>query len=219
MRAILGTPGAPGSAYMLVLRGLDSVEYLKYHAKEYPTWGCLVFPEDKMRGVDIEEFSLGETIKYSPIHQLFSDLKYAYISDEHLLKWVRKKFPPFDEDDDPATCCADTLKRELPFLVEAPLTGYPRVSSLDTLGAEQAVSRYEFEKLGRMALEKEAYTHALSAIFKQIRDNASKYVQYTTYERPDGSFIVRTVLAVGKWEFESLGASGFKPAPPADDFH
>lgn len=97
MRAILGKPDCQGSSYILVLRGLLDVAtlvYFNYHAKKYPTWGCLVFPDEG------EMLPSLEGIVLSPIHRVFADEEYVYVSDGTLIKWVKELFPPFSEDEE-----------------------------------------------------------------------------------------------------------------------
>lgn len=95
MRAILGVPDCPDSSYILVLRGFGNatLEYFRYHVKKYPTWGCLVFPND--RGPIPPPISL--TTEVSPIHRIFEEKYFA--SDTEIIKWVKESFPPFSEDE------------------------------------------------------------------------------------------------------------------------
>lgn len=71
MRAILGKPDFQDSAYILVLRGLDfqAVDYLRYHIQNYPTWGCLIFPDMG------EEYMSSEILSAKPtsIHRIFTE--------------------------------------------------------------------------------------------------------------------------------------------------
>lgn len=96
MRAILGKPDCPDSSYILVLRGIDmdSAEYFARHVKEYPTWGCLVFPDVGERLM--VPFTVGNT----SIHKRFAGTGYSAVSDENLIKWVKETFPPFIEDEE-----------------------------------------------------------------------------------------------------------------------
>lgn len=100
MRAILGRTNCPDSSYILVLRGLNhlAIKYFHYHVKKYPTWGCLVFPDEG------EILSSPESIVASPIHRVFVDEGYVYVSDGTLITWVKKVFPPFSEDEMESSC-------------------------------------------------------------------------------------------------------------------
>lgn len=100
MRAILGKPDCPDSSYLLVLRGLDlwAIKYFYSHIKKYPTWGCLVFPEEGGSS------PLPEGLVSSPIHKVFVDKRYVSVSDGTLIKWVKKAFPPFSEDEMESSC-------------------------------------------------------------------------------------------------------------------
>lgn len=99
MRAILGKPDCPDSSYILVLRGLDlwAIKYFHSHVKKYPTWGCLVFPEEG--GI-----LSSEGLVCSSIHRVFADERYASVSDGTLIKWVKEAFPPFSEDEMESSC-------------------------------------------------------------------------------------------------------------------
>lgn len=96
MRSILGKPDCPDSAYILVLRGIMeyTLEYFSHHVKEYPTWGCLVFPDE-----DEKLISPG-TLASTPIHKVFVEEKYVSVSDDTLIKWVKEAFPPFHDDEE-----------------------------------------------------------------------------------------------------------------------
>lgn len=100
MRAILGKPDCPDSSYILVLRGLDlwAIKYFHSHVKKYPTWGCLVFPDEG------EMLSSPEGLVSSPIHKVFVDERYVSVSDGTLIKWVKEAFPPFSEDEMESSC-------------------------------------------------------------------------------------------------------------------
>lgn len=100
MRAILGKPDCPDSSYILVLRGLNhlAIKYFHSHVKKYLTWGCLVFPDEG------EMPSLPEGLVSSPIHKVFVDEKYTFVSDGTLIKWVKEAFPPFSEDEMESSC-------------------------------------------------------------------------------------------------------------------
>lgn len=100
MRAILGKPDCPDSSYILVLRGLDhlAIEYFHSHVKKYPTWGCLVFPDEG------EILSSPEGLVSSPIHKVFVEGRYVSVSDGTLIKWVKEAFPPFSEDEMESSC-------------------------------------------------------------------------------------------------------------------
>lgn len=100
MRAILGKPDCPDFSYILVLRGLDhlAIKYFHSHVEKYPTWGCLVFPDEG------EAPPLLKDIVFSPIHKIFADEKYVSVSDGTLIKWVKEAFPPFSEDEMESSC-------------------------------------------------------------------------------------------------------------------
>lgn len=100
MRAILGKPDCPDSSYILVLRGLNhlAIKYFHSHIKKYPTWGCLVFPDEG------EILSSPEGLVSSPIHRVFIDERYVSVSDGTLIKWVKEAFPPFSEDEMESSC-------------------------------------------------------------------------------------------------------------------
>lgn len=95
MKAILGKPDCPDSSYILVLRGLTipTLDYFYYHVKRYPTWGCLVFPDEG------EILEASEDIVSTPIHRILYEIGYTRVSDETIIKWVKEAFPPFSEDD------------------------------------------------------------------------------------------------------------------------
>ena len=96
MRAILGKPDCPDSSYILVLRGLtapNTLDYFYYHVTRYPTWGCLVFPDEGEILVEKED------IVSTPIHRVFTKESYIRVPDEIIIKWVKEAFPPFSEDD------------------------------------------------------------------------------------------------------------------------
>lgn len=95
MRAILGKIDCPDSSYILVLRGLseDTSEYFYYHKEKYPTWGCLVFPDEA------DDAMSENVVMFTPIHKVYAISYYKHVSDEKILKWVREAFPPFKDDD------------------------------------------------------------------------------------------------------------------------
>ena len=94
MRAILGKVDCPDSAYILVLRGIDekTLEYYGYHLKKYYTWGCIVFSE-------MNEAERSFDVPVTSIHKIFSGRSFASASDEQLIEWVRRNFPPFLDDE------------------------------------------------------------------------------------------------------------------------
>ena len=66
--------------------------------KRYPTWGCLVFPDEG------EILEASEDIVSTPIHRILNEIRYTRVSDETIIKWVKEAFPPFSEDDMESSC-------------------------------------------------------------------------------------------------------------------
>lgn len=95
MRTILGDIGDPGSAYVLVCRGIDenTADFVRRHAEKFPHWGVLVFPE-------LSQTTLHGTFSPSKgIHRIYGDFtRFNSFSDRELIQFVLKEFPPYMED-------------------------------------------------------------------------------------------------------------------------
>lgn len=191
MRAILGEPDKPGSSYILVLRGLspESEKYFYYHRTAYPTWGCLLFP-DITDTYSVSAYDSG-------IHRLFTDLTYRYETDKGLLDLVMRMYPPYEEDDPMVPESGELTPK---------VTRTPRFHRLEQ---HVKVSYLELKNYGDEVIEM-AYDNALSGIFSKIRADASKYVEFSKVEQPDGSLRIIATLSVAELDPKSLGL----PEPP-----
>lgn len=134
MRAILGEVDKKDSAYILVIRGIDvdSVKYLEYHSKKYPTWGCLLFPEF-MAAADSSYKK-----DFSDIHKVFSLSTFSPLEDGELIEWVKANFPPYNEDEDDEVKADDVVIGFDPAMdiklpkVEIPFPPIPRFRPMET---------------------------------------------------------------------------------------
>ena len=106
MRALLGEPDRPGSAYILVIRGIydEGYTYWLNHQKLYPTWGCLLFPDRgevfEFRPEIVHPITEKEVISGSHIHKIYS-AEFNEYSDEAILGLVRKIYHEYSDEDDP----------------------------------------------------------------------------------------------------------------------
>lgn len=105
MRALLGEPDNPQSAYILVIRRIyeEGYTYWQNHKRLYPTWGCLLFPdygEVFTFRPEIVDPIIGPEIIGGKIHCLFS-ADYNKLSDFEIIGLVRRNFPMYSDEDDP----------------------------------------------------------------------------------------------------------------------
>lgn len=93
-RSILGSFDTPESAYVLVVRGVnsDTRTLLDNHRAKFPNWGMLVFPEkDESDSPFISPVMKG-------IHRIYTGKKFSASSDKELIEFVLEEFPPYMED-------------------------------------------------------------------------------------------------------------------------
>lgn len=184
MRAILGKPDCPDSSYILVLRGPtlpDTLDYYYYHVKRYPTWGCLVFPEE---GEILSEL---EDIVSTPIHRVFTKESYTSVSDAKLIQWVKECFPPFSEDDIESSRVTDKLDVDC---IEVPPSG--KMRRFDSHRVIPAVElRHAFDSL----VVENGISACKSEIFRRIFEIPELW-DINLYEDPHGDKHIHVSLIV-----------------------
>lgn len=102
MRVIYGKKDRPDKSHILIIRGFsdESLLYFSEHVEKYPTWGLILCMDvDQEPGTRYWSITKRVEIKETPIHQIVS--MFSGVQDSEVIKEVIRRFPAYNEDDDP----------------------------------------------------------------------------------------------------------------------